>query len=127
MNRTGARRLGFLLLVVAAVAVVGAAAYNVGLGAHDGVARPIFGMGRGYGGGMGFGTGFSLFGLFGALLIGFLVVWLFVALLSGSAGAGRLPTDPVAGDRLRELAEMHDKGTLTDDEFTAAKRKMLGL
>ena len=25
------------------------------------------------------------------------------------------------------IAEMHDKGTLTDDEFTAAKRKMLGL
>ena len=30
-------------------------------------------------------------------------------------------------DRLRELAELHDRGKLTDEEFTAAKRRLLGL
>ena len=33
--------------------------------------------------------------------------------------------DPLA--RLRELAELHDTGVLTDDEFAAAKAKLLGL
>jgi hypothetical protein len=30
-------------------------------------------------------------------------------------------------DRLRELSELHDRGSLTDEEFAAAKRKLLGL
>lgn len=30
-------------------------------------------------------------------------------------------------DRLRDLAAMHEKGQLTDEEFTAAKRRLLGL
>jgi hypothetical protein len=36
---------------------------------------------------------------------------------------------PAAGDldRLHQLSELHDQGKLTDDEFTAAKRKLLGL
>ena len=33
--------------------------------------------------------------------------------------------DPLA--RLRELAQLHDTGVLTDDEFAAAKAKLLGL
>ena len=33
-------------------------------------------------------------------------------------------TDPV--ERLRELAELRDQGILTDEEFTAAKAKVLG-
>ena len=33
--------------------------------------------------------------------------------------------DPLA--RLRDLAELHDSGALTDAEFTAAKAKLLGL
>jgi hypothetical protein len=30
-------------------------------------------------------------------------------------------------ERLRELSAMHTQGLLTDDEFSAAKRKLLGL
>ena len=33
--------------------------------------------------------------------------------------------DPLA--RLRDLADLHDSGVLTDDEFAAAKAKLLGL
>jgi hypothetical protein len=32
--------------------------------------------------------------------------------------------DPVA--RLKELAQLHESGALTDDEFSAAKAKVLG-
>jgi hypothetical protein len=39
----------------------------------------------------------------------------------GAAGA----EDPVA--RLRELAQLHDAGALSDAEFAAAKAKVLGL
>jgi hypothetical protein len=34
------------------------------------------------------------------------------------------PADPLA--RVKELAELHDAGKLTDDEFAAAKAKVLG-
>jgi hypothetical protein len=40
---------------------------------------------------------------------------------SGAAAAA----DPVA--RLRELAQLHDEGALSDAEFAAAKAKVLGL
>ncbi len=39
-------------------------------------------------------------------------------------------TDPAAEDpvaRLRELAQLHDAGALSDAEFAAAKAKVLGL
>jgi uncharacterized protein YbaR (Trm112 family) len=32
---------------------------------------------------------------------------------------------PAIGDRLQELAKLHAKGVLTDEEFTAAKRRLL--
>ena len=34
------------------------------------------------------------------------------------------PTDPV--DQLRQLAELHASGGLTDEEFAAAKAKIIG-
>lgn len=42
------------------------------------------------------------------------------------------PVAAVAGsrsdaDELQRLAELHDAGTLTDDEFSAAKAKVLGI
>jgi uncharacterized membrane protein len=129
MNGRVARRL--LLVLVAVVVVVGVAwiAYYAGSNVNGG---PVFrvGPGRmfGYGGGYGW-PGFGPFGLLAMLAIGFLVVWFIVALVSGPSGGGRAP-DPTmsAGvDRLRELSELHDKGALTDEEFTAAKRKLLGL
>jgi uncharacterized membrane protein len=125
MNRN-AKRLIWLLAGVAILAVIGVAAYNIGLAANHGAARVMFGPMRGYYGGAGFG--FGGFGLFGALLVGFLLVWLFVGFISRPSGSGA-PTlmDPAGVDRLRELSEMHDRGALSDDEFSAAKRKLLGL
>jgi hypothetical protein len=41
------------------------------------------------------------------------------------AELGRTP--PTSVDELAKLAEMHDAGVLSDDEFEAAKRKALGL
>jgi uncharacterized membrane protein len=117
-----------LLVGIAALAVVGVVAYSLGLGADHGTVRSMFGPMRGYHGGYGFSFDFGPFGLLGAVLLGVLLVWLFVALISALVGgAQRAPTDPASVDRLRELAEMHAKGALTDDEFTAAKRKLLGL
>jgi hypothetical protein len=139
MNGRGYRRLVLLLIGLVAVAVVGVLAYNAGIGANgngNAVVMP-FGpmrMYRGYG-----WPGYGLFGFLGFLAIGVLIVWLVVALVSGPRG-GHRPLDPSslnassvdlsAGggvDRLRELTELHDKGALTDEEFTAAKRKLLGL
>jgi len=37
------------------------------------------------------------------------------------------PTAPTPADRLAELARLRDDGVLTEDEFTAAKRRLLGL
>lgn len=39
------------------------------------------------------------------------------------AAAAPAETDPI--DRLRELAELRDSGVLTDEEFAAAKSKVL--
>jgi uncharacterized protein YbaR (Trm112 family) len=45
------------------------------------------------------------------------------AVATGSAtGPG---STPAIGDRLQELAKLHAKGVLTDEEFTAAKRRLL--
>jgi hypothetical protein len=39
--------------------------------------------------------------------------------------AGPAPDDPVA--RLRDLAQLHESGALSDAEFAAAKAKVLGV
>ena len=36
------------------------------------------------------------------------------------------PAAPTMYDQLSQLATLHDQGALTDDEFTAAKAKLLG-
>jgi uncharacterized membrane protein len=126
MNRTVARRLMWLLVGVAVLAGVGFVAYNVGLAADHGTARSMFGPMRGYYGGL--GAGFGPFGMLGALLIGLLLVWLVVSVFAGPAAAPHPATnDPTSVDRLRELAELHQSGVLTDEEFAAAKRRLLGL
>jgi hypothetical protein len=75
-----------------------------------------------------YGPGAGLFGLVVVVVIGLLLFWLLAALLSPDGG-GRRPVGPAAGDveRLRELSDLHTAGKLTDDEFAAAKRKLLGL
>lgn len=127
MNRTGLRRFFWLIVGIAALAVVGVVAYSFGLAADHGTAHAAFGPVRGnYAYGPGFGAG--PIALLAAILFGVVLVWLFVALISGPAGGLRpASTDPTGVDRLRELSEIHDKGALTDEEFTAAKRRLLGL
>jgi hypothetical protein len=138
MKRIAIRRLAILALVVAALAAVALVAYSVGTDHRSG----FVGMrGMGYGGGgmdWGYGPGFGLLGLLGFVAVGLLVVWLLAALLApgssgrepvgpalaGPAPAGQAPADV---ERLRELSEMHTRGELTDDEFTTAKRKLLGM
>jgi hypothetical protein len=46
----------------------------------------------------------------------------------GAAPAGQvpLPGSPELTARLKELADLHDSGALTDAEFAAAKAKLLG-
>jgi uncharacterized membrane protein len=78
--------------------------------------------------GYGHGYGFQPFGLLMALIFGFVLVWLVMAVLSRPGrGTPPTPADQVGVDRLRELTELHDRGALTDDEFAAAKRQLLGL
>jgi hypothetical protein len=40
--------------------------------------------------------------------------------------ASQNPADPELAVRLKELAELHASGSLTDEEFAAAKAKLLG-
>lgn len=127
MNHSGARRLFWLFVGIALLVVVGVVAYHVGLGANQGPAHSAFGPFRGNSAyGLGFATG--PFGLLAAVLFGFVLVWLFVALITGPAGDNRrATTDPTGVDGLRQLSELHDKGALSDEEFTVSKRKLLGL
>jgi uncharacterized membrane protein len=71
-------------------------------------------------------TGLGLLGWLGLLLIGVLLVLLVVGLLTGSSRAG-VTAGGSGVERLRELSDMHARGELTDPEFEAAKRRLLGL
>jgi Short C-terminal domain len=131
MRRTVLIRLIALLVAIAAVIVVGVVAYNFGVnnsgnGNVLGPRGPFRGeMMVGWGA---WGPGFGLFGLVCFVLIGLLFFWLLAALLSPDGG-GRRSVGPASGDteRLRELSDLHTAGKLTDEEFAAAKRKLLGL
>jgi uncharacterized membrane protein len=131
MNRTVLARLIALLIAIAAVVVVGVVAYHVGV--TNSTAGPaIRAMPyRGNMMGWGDGSGAGLVWLVGMVVIGLLFVWLLAAILApgrGGSNPGGL-TGSTAGDveKLHDLSEMHAQGRLTDEEFTAAKRKLLGL
>jgi len=134
------RLLAVLAIVVVAVGVAGVAAYHFGVtsGPNTSVIHSM--PFRGREGMMNSDwPGLGLVGLLGFALLAVLFIWLVAALLSpdrgkpASAGQPAQPagtsTGPAAGDveRLRELSELHSSGHLTDEEFTAAKRKLLGL
>ncbi len=131
MNRKGALAVLGVLVAVAALAAIGVVAYNIGVTNGGGDGHLAFGpMMRDYRGGffgMGVGGGWGFFPL---MLLGLVVVVVLVVLLAGPS-RGATPQGPrPSGDApagLRELVEMHDRGALTDDEFSAAKRKLLGL
>ena len=131
MKRKGALAVLGIAVAGVALAAVGLIAYNMGVTNGGDGGHMVFGpMMRGHRGvefGMGVG---GWWGIIPALLVGLVVVLVVAALLAG-AGRGTsspAPTpsaDPPSG--LRELVEMHDRGALTEEEFTAAKRKLLGL
>jgi hypothetical protein len=135
-----------ILAAVAGLAVlagVGALAYRFGLNHADTGERIVFGNWRtmeGHMGAMNNGLlGWPIGLLVGLLIVGG-IVWLILT-VAGGAGRNTPPPPPPPGgqwavtpgatteglDRLKELADLHDKKALTDEEFTAAKRKLLGL
>jgi hypothetical protein len=135
MNRKIVGRLLLLVVALAVVAAVGVAAYNWGVSAGQGHVAvgpfngrgPGFGMGRGMGWQIGtIGSGWGFLGFLGLLLLGLLLVWIVVAAVSSPRGASDVG-GAAAVDQLRELSDMHTNGKLTDAEFEAAKRKLLGL
>jgi hypothetical protein len=129
MRRVVLARLAALLVALTAIAVVAVAAYHWGASNAPAGAPMMRGISfRGRMGAVGFEPGVGLFGLLCMVVVGLLFVWLLAALLSPNRGGPASP-GTTAGDlgRLHDLAELHDSGKLTDDEFTAAKRKLLGL
>ncbi|HEY1167932.1 MAG TPA: SHOCT domain-containing protein [Candidatus Limnocylindrales bacterium] len=131
MNRKVVWRLIGLVVVIAAVAAVGAVAYNYGINAgHNGTTQPLFGPLRGTGRMVGFGFGYGLLGLFPVVVFGLLLVGLFAVLFARPAHPAPSSQQNVPGtgvDGLRELSEMRGRGELTDEEFTIAKKRLLGL
>jgi hypothetical protein len=140
------RILALVAVVVVAMGVAGIAAYHFGV--TNGPNTPMmrgFGF-RGHEAGTMWNSdwpGLGLLGM-GALVVGgILFVLLLAAVLSpdhgkfGSGAPGAAPiappitplAGPAAGDveRLRELSDLHAAGRLTDEEFAAAKRKLLGM
>ena len=140
MNTRLARAILAIVVFVGVLAVVGVVAYNLGVNSGGG-GHAILGFGpmRGsidyhmFGG----GTGVGLWGLILMVLIVIGIVGLLAAVFGGWGRDHSHPAQPTmpgqtpaAGeglDKLGELSAMHDKGALTDEEFTAAKRKLLGL
>jgi hypothetical protein len=142
MKRNGALALIGIVVGAVALIVVGLIAYGVGANVGNNGGHVLFGpMMRGYrGGGFWMDNGLG-FGFIVTLIFVFVVIWLFVRLITDSGrrsasspnppyaapGARIAPAPPADAANLRELVEMHDRGALTDEEFAAAKRKLLGL
>jgi uncharacterized membrane protein len=128
MRRNVLRLLAGLVIVLVLAAVVGVVAYH--FGSNVAGAPVMRGMpGRGFVDGRGVDwAGLGLLGLVGCVLVGVFVFSLLAAFLSPDRGGPR-STGSATGDleRLRELSAMHAQGLLTDEEFSAAKRKLLGL
>jgi uncharacterized membrane protein len=133
MNRRLIRALLAVIVGAIVLVAVGAVAYHFGAtnGGHG--FGPMM-RGRGGFGGFGGSGGWDLLSMVAALLFAIVVIWLVAALL----GFGRTPSAamPPAGatsatpeglERLKELSDLHDRGALSDEEFTAAKRRLLGL
>jgi hypothetical protein len=143
--RSNNRRFGWIALAVLLLLVIGGAAFVVGLATGRGGVGNEMPM-RGFG----FGFRYPVLGLLAwlvpAILIG-IGIGLVYALVRrpppsappppppASPPAPLSPTTPAAPvtpdgggvEALRELATMHTQGHLTDEEFAAAKRKLLGL
>ena len=124
--RPNTRRFTWLALIVLLLLVVGGVAFGLGIAAGHGEIGGALSM-RGF---VFRYPGIGLLGFLGPLvLIGLGVA--FILLLVREPGRPTQPPPPHDGgegaDRLRELATMHERGQLTDEEFAAAKRKLLDL
>lgn len=63
-----------------------------------------------------------------ALVVGCIVLAVFLIVNTTRRDSHSIPTvTHQSGPTLTELADLHAKGALTDEEFTAAKRKALDL
>ena len=131
MRSVWMRRLLWLVAALAVVGVVAGLAFAVGdSNAHGTAFMPMRPFGRGFVGNGYAWPGIGLLGFAAMVLFVLLLVWLFGSVFSGPARDAGVSRPLEAGssvERLRELAEMHTSGQLTDEEFAAAKRKLLGL
>ncbi len=122
--QSNGRRLAWIALVVLLLVVAGAVGYRLGI-AHGGIGNAVAVRGFGFR-----YPGIGLLGLLGPILVVGLAVTLVVLLIREPARPFTPPDAPEGGDgvdRLRALATMHAQGQLTDEEFAAAKRRLLGL
>jgi uncharacterized membrane protein len=126
MKASMRNRLLVILVIVLVAGVAVVVAYNVGVG-HTAGATFIGPFARG-GRGFMMAGGFGWFGLLGPLvLIGLFVGLLVLVLRSAASSAQRPQPGPDPVDKLKELADLHAAGSLSDEEFAAAKRRLLGL
>ncbi len=120
--RPNGRRVAGIVLVVLLLVVAGAVGFWLGAAAHG---RPVGAMPM-----RGFGfryPGFTLLRVLGPLVLVVLAVAFVVLLLREPGRPPTPPAPPDAVDRLREIAAMYEQGQLTDEEFVAAKHRLLGL
>jgi hypothetical protein len=122
LMRPNGRRLAGISVILLILVVVGAVGFWLGAAAHGRPlgALPMRGLGFRY-------PGFGLLRVLGPLLLIGLAVTFVVLLLREPGRPPAPPAPPDAVDRLREIAAMHDRGQLTDEEFVAAKRSLLSL
>jgi uncharacterized membrane protein len=122
--QSNGRRLAWIALFLLLLVVVGAVGYRLGVAHGGGVnAAALRGFGFRY-------PGIGLLGLLGPLVLVGLAVTFVVLLVREPARPSAPPERRDGGgdvDRLRELATLHAQGQLTDEEFAAAKRKLLDL
>ena len=132
--RQNSRRLVWAAIVVLLLVLVGGGAFWLGVVAGRGDVSPAMPM-RGFAFRY---PGSGLLGLLVPLLVIGSIVTCVVLLVAPGRSASPLspavqpsvapPRDGSDGvDRLRELVAMHANGQLTDEEFTAAKRRFLGM
>jgi hypothetical protein len=131
MKRNVVLRIFAIVVAIASIVAVAVIAYGFGTTNSVGGVGARFMPFRGHMVAGGHFPGIGLLGFAGLVVVGLLFVWWLATVLSpdrarpnGAVAAGPAPADV---DRLKEQSDMHDHGQLTDDEFTAAKRKLLGL
>ncbi len=136
MNGASGRRLLWVTAAIVVIAIVAVGGYELGASRGSGGAT----VGPFFGHGYMMGSGYGLLGVLGSVLFVVLVVgliaWIVAPPRGFGAGSGyyggpypRPGADqpPSGVEQLQTLADLHDRGQLSDEEFAAAKRRLLGL